>query len=480
MNAIPAPIFEDKLDRISWKKIYEREYGVQYSEVAVTLLAGRVKNHFPKKSTTQVVTPGIGNNTAFYIDAVSWIELVEGLNKKYTSHVDRLEKYESKFIHDGVQYLKTAKKIAKLDLKELANKELKQIYQAYQNKLYLYSTFAWSAFILNDYVAERATSILDGYIAKAKWGNEKQDIHNALFRSEKQVAALELQYRVEQYNGKLTKAEFKNLYERFKWLSCLDIHNKPWTEEEFRRYIKSFTRVLHEKELSFEKIAKQLRIAAKDLEYLLMAKRFVYIKDARDDYRRQGVFYARALFQKIAKRMQIDSEDASFLQEAEILAFLDGRLKISKKLVASRKKGFVVFLNTRKKPVCLDGDDVKTAMKIFRLLIEEEKVRDIIGRVASKGATSGEVVIVKGVDDLKKVRDGNILIAVTTHPDYVPAMRKAAAIITDEGGITSHAAIISREFGIPCIVGTKSATSILKDGDRVEVDAIEGRVKILK
>jgi phosphoenolpyruvate synthase/pyruvate phosphate dikinase len=66
---------------------------------------------------------------------------------------------------------------------------------------------------------------------------------------------------------------------------------------------------------------------------------------------------------------------------------------------------------------------------------------------------------------------GNILVCPMTLPDYVPAMKKARAIITNEGGITCHAAIISRELKIPCIVGTKIATQVLKDGDRVEVDA---------
>jgi len=91
----------------------------------------------------------------------------------------------------------------------------------------------------------------------------------------------------------------------------------------------------------------------------------------------------------------------------------------------------------------------------------------------------GNAVIIRGVKDLDKVKKGNILVTVTTHPDYVSAMRKAAAIVTDEGGITSHAAIVSREFGIPCIVGTKVATKILKDGDLVEIDANKGSVRII-
>lgn len=81
--------------------------------------------------------------------------------------------------------------------------------------------------------------------------------------------------------------------------------------------------------------------------------------------------------------------------------------------------------------------------------------------------------------DLEKVEEGNILIAVTTHPDYVPAMRKSSAIVTDEGGITSHAAIVSREFSIPCIVGTKIATKMFKNGELIEVNANKGTIKKL-
>jgi pyruvate, water dikinase len=66
-----------------------------------------------------------------------------------------------------------------------------------------------------------------------------------------------------------------------------------------------------------------------------------------------------------------------------------------------------------------------------------------------------------------------------TTPDYLPAMYKAGAIVTDEGGVTCHAAIVSREFDIPCIVGTQNATSILKDGDQVTVDAMNGKVVII-
>jgi pyruvate,water dikinase len=75
-----------------------------------------------------------------------------------------------------------------------------------------------------------------------------------------------------------------------------------------------------------------------------------------------------------------------------------------------------------------------------------------------------------------KVKNGDILVTTMTNPLFVPAIQKAAAIVTDVGGLLSHAAIVSREFGIPCIVGTKKATKILNDGDEIIVDGTKGEV----
>ena len=96
------------------------------------------------------------------------------------------------------------------------------------------------------------------------------------------------------------------------------------------------------------------------------------------------------------------------------------------------------------------------------------------GLPASQGIITGEVQIVQGVEDLSKIESGEILVTGMTNPDFVPAMKRASAIVTDEGGMTSHAAIVSREMGIPCIVGSLKATQVLKDGDIITVDATNG------
>lgn len=108
--------------------------------------------------------------------------------------------------------------------------------------------------------------------------------------------------------------------------------------------------------------------------------------------------------------------------------------------------------------------------------IKIAEVPVLTGAAASPGMGTGEVKILKSPKEISKIRDGDVLVASMTSPDYVPAMKKAAAIITDQGGQTSHAAIVSRELGIPCVVGTKNATKILNDGDLVTVDGREGKI----
>ncbi|MDD5338403.1 MAG: phosphoenolpyruvate synthase [Dehalococcoidales bacterium] len=98
------------------------------------------------------------------------------------------------------------------------------------------------------------------------------------------------------------------------------------------------------------------------------------------------------------------------------------------------------------------------------------------GAPASPGVAYGPVKIVPTPDDIDKVMEGDILVAEMTTPDFVPAMKRAAAIVTDRGGRTAHAAIVSRELGIPCVVGCEKATAILKDGQIITVDGSNGKV----
>jgi pyruvate,water dikinase len=108
--------------------------------------------------------------------------------------------------------------------------------------------------------------------------------------------------------------------------------------------------------------------------------------------------------------------------------------------------------------------------------ITEERNIIIQGQPASPGVVAGSASIIVDVSGINEFKEGHILVTDMTAPDWVPAMKKAKAIVTNSGGMTCHAAIVSRELGIPCIVGTKKATEVIADGQDITVDAVNGVV----
>lgn len=109
-----------------------------------------------------------------------------------------------------------------------------------------------------------------------------------------------------------------------------------------------------------------------------------------------------------------------------------------------------------------------------------KKIKEIKGKVAFQGIVKGYARVISSKNNLNLLKNKEILVSEMTHPGYVPFLNKVSAIVTDEGGIVCHASIVSREMKIPCIVGTKIATKILKTGDLIEVDANNGIVRKIK
>jgi pyruvate, water dikinase len=101
----------------------------------------------------------------------------------------------------------------------------------------------------------------------------------------------------------------------------------------------------------------------------------------------------------------------------------------------------------------------------------------LTGLGASPGTASGGVAVVRELDQLDKVGEGDVIVTEMTTPDMVPAMKRAAGIVTNEGGMTSHAAIVSRELGVPAVVGTGTATDELEDGRRITIDGDKGTIR---
>ncbi|HEV3244811.1 MAG TPA: PEP-utilizing enzyme [Candidatus Paceibacterota bacterium] len=199
----------------------------------------------------------------------------------------------------------------------------------------------------------------------------------------------------------------------------------------------------------------------------------------QDDRKRQ-MFETIELLSPVLERIKVlTGIDIVTLQYAHWDEITVGNLRsdVFQDLLAQRREGVAEYCT----PVHIEtliGEDYTYLVAQLHAAIDET-ITEFKGMAASRGIVQGIVRVCESVSDIARVQRGEVLVASMTRPEYLPAMQRAAAFITDEGGITSHAAIISRELKKPCIIGTKIATKILKDGDLVEVDADHGIVRMV-
>ena len=163
-------------------------------------------------------------------------------------------------------------------------------------------------------------------------------------------------------------------------------------------------------------------------------------------------------------------KDPEVAELAKIAKKIEDHYKFPQDIEWSYSDGKLYIVQTR--PVTTLK--VEEEVEITEANIDEKLL--LSGIAASPGVAIGKVRIIKDMKELKLVKEGDVLVTRMTRPDYVPAMKRAVAVVTDEGGRTSHAAIVSRELNISCVVGTGSATSLLKNGEVITVDGNKGRI----
>lgn len=203
---------------------------------------------------------------------------------------------------------------------------------------------------------------------------------------------------------------------------------------------------------------------------------FTHWQDERKKASFWTTHYGTLLLKEFSRRLGLPLTELKYLSPRELSVSLSKAPPLAK--LKERRRQSVAYWDENGHEI-LTGDTVVAIEKAVLGQTTHTAVDDFRGLVAMTGTAIGTVKIVRSAKETEKVKPGDILVAVMTRPDYVPAMKRAAAIVTDEGGVTCHAAIISREMGLPCIIGTKIATKVLKDGQKVEVRANHGFVRIL-
>ena len=196
------------------------------------------------------------------------------------------------------------------------------------------------------------------------------------------------------------------------------------------------------------------------------------------DIRRSPIDKIVALVSNIARiliaREGLDASYAPFVLPRDISTG-SYRTVEGKEEIKHRKEEGVVLYSTAEGNADRFENVPQLQERIAELLRGSDEI--LAGKTAYPGLVRGKAQIILSEADFPRFEKGNILVTSMTRPEFVPIMKKASAVVTDEGGITCHAAIVSRELKLPCITGTKKATLILKDGDLVEVDAENGIVK---
>jgi phosphohistidine swiveling domain-containing protein len=212
-----------------------------------------------------------------------------------------------------------------------------------------------------------------------------------------------------------------------------------------------------------------------------------YLNEFRKNIFSQVSLGYRNIFAQIARLGGSDNwRDCFYLTPDEMRSLLEGaNFKISEIIPERLAVGF--YTDTNGISHMLGENDLKKFVEFINVtygnsatINPEDIKKEVKGFSASKGKVIGTVKVVLSTKDFCKVNPGDILVTTMTSVDFVPVMERAAAFVTNEGGITSHAAIVAREMNKPCIIGTKIATQVLKDGDVVEVNADKGTVKIIK
>jgi len=374
----------------------------------------------------------------------------------------------------------------KLNRKLLSKAALLKLYQQYSKKVQIVWWWCYLPFLLDDAIMLELTDLL------VKLGLKQKDLAPAFLvltfspklslHQQEQIELLKLAVKIKKNSLAKYENEIRNHLKKWGWKNSWCYMQNPLSQKDLIRELKELIKNNPVKTLAEIKREQQKRLQAKNrLLAKFKNKRLNILVDILAEYafwhsykmeeKTKSVYLALPFLKALAKSLNLTYRELIELTSDEIL---QGKIKRQAIKVRLKDSGILMIKGQRR---ILTG----RILKVLKNKIEEKpkKVRSLTGFVAYPGKARGRVVFVEeGVNVLQvKLNHGDILVTPMTTATMVPLIRKAGGIVTNEGGVLCHAAIIAREFKKPCIIGTKFATKIFKTGDMVEVDAEQGIIK---
>jgi phosphohistidine swiveling domain-containing protein len=387
------------------------------------------------------------------------------------------------------QNTKQWQKLSHRDLNKATNKELATMIKNYSDELLTYGIYislplffeARMEQTIKDYLEKKfgpklaeeyfhiiADPVKDGAVLqeeigllklalKKKVSQKDLALHQHKFCWMANVGFTEDYYPIEYYAKKLAKVKKANPKTRLNYI----LNDRAIQRRNFQKLLNKID----------DKFILNLATIANEAVYFRSFRTEMYYSSSR---------FMKPLFVAIAKRFGVRNyKDVVWLYWDEIPDLLLSNKRPSLKLISQRKKCLALLSDYDGRFWKWDGKDAIAAAKAYEasLLKHDKNAKEIKGSPAFPGIISGRASVVMSLKEVHKVKQGDILITHATNVNFVSTLRKVVGLVTEEGGILSHAAIISREMKIPTVIGTKVATKIFKDGDMVEVDANKGMVR---
>lgn len=318
--------------------------------------------------------------------------------------------------------------------------------------------------------------------------------------SEEPLDLLKLAFEIR--NGKNIEELIGKHIQKYSWIKGpVEFEDTAFTKEDYllrldnlinddiEEKIENINNIRKNNDIEYEKILEQYKFTQKAKKLIKAIRDFIFLRTYTTEYSDHLFYVGRhTIFKEISNRTRIADEDLIMVDDKEILDILKNQGIMSKEIknvLENRKKGFaMIWINGNVQTVFGNEslqlqDEISKAYKTSSDKEEKSNSKIISGSIANRGKVKGIARVLTKYQDVYKVEKGDIIVATMTTPDYVSAMEKASGFITDEGGITCHAAILSREFNVPCIVGTINGTREIQDGKMIELDAYSGKVYIL-
>ncbi|MFH0829453.1 MAG: PEP-utilizing enzyme [Candidatus Kerfeldbacteria bacterium] len=402
----------------------------------------------------------------------------EAKSPTYVSHM--LKSYQ----RDRKRYQYISRECSRVArLRKSSPKRLLSLYERLRNIYLVVPYYFFSPWAINHVTAPQFEQQLRKRFPKTwQWLYRAVTTPTKLISMDRQYLQL-LRYKAE---GTLIK-RLPQHAKRYGWLGVYSLLDRPWTGRHFlsqvrhvrdpRRAIAQKQRVLAEHRREYSRALRMLLPYPKLVHTARVLNFFAWFRTERVDMLRESLLLTQAFYHELERRMRLLPNHGPHLTYEEIVEFLkDGTRPDPRAIGPCQLFGII---NDR---LVLMRDEVE-AKRFFARIVGNRDMRSkrsVKGTPACPGKVHGLVRIVMVPEDCKKIRKGDILVSNMTHTDYLAGMARAGAVVTDEGGISCHAAIISRELNKPCVIGTKIATEVFRDSDRVEVDANHGIVRLLK